>query len=152
MGLDFSKHNQKANEFIKEIAEELETPEDTAYADRLVKSVINVLREMILPEESLHMVASLPMYIQGHLLDGWKMSWDTKRIETREEFFNELREKYPRTTGRPLGDYQSARKDVKAVLRVLQRYVPEGEVQHLKTQLPQPIALLWEEEEYEEGQ
>ncbi|AKD05345.1 DUF2267 domain-containing protein [Pontibacter korlensis] len=150
MGLDFAQHNQKATEFIKEVARELETPGDVAYADRLVKSVLSVLREMIQPEESLNLVSSLPMYLQGLLLDGWKMTWDTKRIETREEFFDELREKYPRTTGRPLGDYQSARKDVKAVLRVLQKYVPEGEVLHVKTQLSPPIAELWDKEEYEE--
>lgn len=150
MGLDFAKHNQKATEFLKEVAQELETPEDVAYADRLVNSLLSVLREMILPEEALDMASNLPMYIQGQLLDGWNISGDTTRLKTRDEFFDALREKYPRTTGRPLGDYQSVRKDVKAVLRVLQRYVPEGEVRHLKSQLAEPIAQLWEEEEYEE--
>lgn len=150
MGLDFAKHNQKAIEFLKEVARELETPDDIAYADRLVNSLLSVLREMILPAEALEMASALPMYIQGQLLDGWKITGDTKRLKTRDEFFDELREKYPRTTGRPLGDYQSVRKDVKAVLRVLQRYVPEGEVRHVKAQLPEPIAQLWEEEEYEE--
>lgn len=150
MGLDFEQHNQKAIEFLKEVATELETPEDIAYADRLVRSVLSVLREMIMPEESLNLVSSLPMYLQGLLLDGWKMSWDTKRLETREEFFDELRKKYPRTTGRPLGDYQSVRKDVKTVLHVLQSYVPEGQVQQVKSQLPQPIANLWDKGEYGE--
>jgi uncharacterized protein (DUF2267 family) len=152
MALNFESYSQKAYEFLREVARELQTPEDLAYADRLVTAVLSVLRDTITPEESLNFIASLPMYLKAVYVNGWKLSWQPKRIEAREAFFEELREKYPRTSSRPLGTYQLARKDVKAVLRVLRKYVAEGEVQDIKAQLPQNIADLWEVEEYETNQ
>lgn len=149
MGNQFDEYSQKGMEFLKQVAQKLETPEDIAYADRLTTAIFATLRDLITPEESLHVISSLPMYLKAHYVNGWKIHKDKPRVKTREEFFELLREKYPRTTGRPLGDYQSVRKDVKAVFSVLRNYINEGELRHLKVQLPQPIADLWETEAYE---
>ena len=78
-----------------------------------------------------------------------KIHGDKLRVKTREEFFDLLREKYPRTTGPPLGDYRSIRKEVKAVFHTLRNYINEGGLRHLQVQLPQPIADLWETEPFE---
>lgn len=127
----------------------MEIPDDVAYADRLTSAVFSVIRELITPQESLHLIANLPMYLKALYVTGWKIREDPPRVKTREEFFQFLRENYPRTTGRPLGDYQSVRKDVKAVLFALRNYISEGEVRDIQVQLPQPIADLWEKESFE---
>lgn len=128
----------------------MQTPDDTAYADRLTTAVFAALRDLITPEESLHLISSLPMYMKAHYVNGWKIHKDKPRIKTREEFFDLLREKYPRTTGRPLGDYQSVRNDVRAVFSVMRNYINTGELRHLQVQLPQPIGDLWDEEAHQE--
>lgn len=151
MALDFDKYNQQGEEFLKKVATELETPEDLAYADRLTTALLAVLRDIITREEALNFIAPLPMYLKGVFVNGWKFSPQPQRIGTREEFFDALRERYPRTSGRPLGNYQSVRKDVKAVFQVLKQYEPEGEVKDVKDQLPKGLADLWETEEFEQS-
>jgi uncharacterized protein (DUF2267 family) len=145
----FEEYSQKGMEFLKQVAERLQAPEDTAYADRLTTAVFSTLRDLITPEESLHLISGLPMYLKAHYVNGWKIHREKPRVKTREEFFDLLREKYPRTSGRPLGDYQSLRHDVKAVFEVMRNYVNDGELRHLQVQLPQPIADLWETEAFE---
>lgn len=149
MALDFNKYNEQGVEFIKKVATALETPEDLAYADRLTTAVLAVVRDIITREESLNFIGPLPMYIKAVYVNGWKFSPQPERISSREEFFDALRERYPRTTGRPLGSYQSVRKDVKAVFQVLKDYEPEGEVKDVKAQLPEGLKGLWETEEFE---
>lgn len=140
----FEEYSQKGMQFLKQVAEQLQTP-DTAYADRLTTAVFATLRDLITPEESLHLISGLPMYMKAHYVNGWKIIHDKPRIKTREEFFDLLREKYPTTSGRPLGDYQSVRKDVTAVFSVMRKYINEGEWRHLQVQLPDPLSSLLEE-------
>lgn len=104
MPKQFEEYSQKGMEFLKEVAERLETPEDTAYADRLTTAVLNVFRDLITTEESLHLISGFPMYLKAIYVNGWKIHPNTARIKTREEFFELLREKYPRTSGRPWED------------------------------------------------
>lgn len=149
MNNQFDEYSQKGMEFLKTVANNLETPEDLAYADRLTGAVFAVLREIITPQESLHLISSLPMYVKALYVNGWKIKDEAPRVKTREEFFELLREKYPRTTGRPLGEHQSVRKDVKAVLATLRSYMNDGELRDIQAQLPKPIADLWETESFE---
>ena len=150
MATHFDEYTQKGMEFLKQVADRMHTPDDTAYADRLTTAIFATLRDLITPEESLHLISSLPMYMKAHYVNGWKIRRDKPRVKTREEFFELLRENYPRTTGRPLGEYQSLQRDVKAVFEVMKNYVNEGELRHLQVQLPQPIADLWEAEPFEQ--
>lgn len=152
MALDFDKYNQQGVEFLQKVATALETPEDIAYADRLTTALLAVIRDIITREESINFIGPLPMYLKAVYVNGWKFSEQPERVGTREEFFEALRERYPRTTGRPLGSYQSVRKDVKAVFEVLKQYEPEGEVNDVKAQLPQGLADLWETEEFEQAE
>lgn len=149
MEKQFAEYAQRGMEFLKAVAKNLETPDDIAYADRLTSAVFSVIREIITPQESLHLISHLPMYMKAVYVNGWKMRGDVTRIKTRDEFFELLREKYPRTTGRPLGDYQSIRKDVKAVLSTLRSYISEGDLRDIQGQLPKPLADLWETEPFE---
>lgn len=146
MALNFQEYNQKGYQFLKEVADEMKMPEDLEYTDRFVTSTLEVLREIITPEESLHLISQLPMYVKALYVNGWKISKSPKRISTREGFFNELRNKYPNTTGRDLGDYKTARENVKALFKVIRKYSSEGGIDHLKAQLPGTIAEFWEEE------
>jgi uncharacterized protein (DUF2267 family) len=146
MSTHFEEYSRKGMEFLKQVAEKLNTPEDTAYADRLTTALFATIRDLITPEESLHLISSLPMYMKAHYVNGWKIHREKPRVKTREEFFKLLREKYPRTTGRPLGDMQSLRDDVKAVFAVMRNYGNPGELRHIQVQFPEPLAELWEGE------
>jgi uncharacterized protein (DUF2267 family) len=149
MSSQFEEYSQKGMQFLKEVATRLHTPEDTAYADRLTTAIFATLRDLITPEESLHLISSLPMYLKAQYVNGWKIRTEKPRIKTREEFFELLRQKYPPTSGRPLGDQQSIRDDVRAVFSALRNYINEGELRHLRVQLPQTIADFFAEQDSE---
>jgi uncharacterized protein (DUF2267 family) len=146
MPTHFDEYSQKGMEFLKQVAAKMNTPEDTAYADRLTTALFATIRDLITPEESLHLISSLPMYMKAHYVNGWKIHREKPRVKTREEFFELLREKYPRTTGRPMGDAQSLRNDVKAVFAVMRNYINPGELRHIQVQFPESLAELWDAE------
>ena len=93
MSINFDNYSQKANEFVKEIAAELGSPEDTGHAGRVIRSVFHTVRETITPEESMHMIAQLPLYIKAVYVDNWKLSEKQGKVRSMEEFLGELRQK-----------------------------------------------------------
>jgi uncharacterized protein (DUF2267 family) len=46
--------------------------------------------------------------------------------------------------GRDFGSDTMARETVQAVIRVLRKYVDEGEMRHIRQQLPEGVAVLFE--------
>lgn len=108
-----------------------------------------MLRDLITPEESLHLISSLPMYLKAQYVNGWKIRTEKPRVKTQDEFFELLRQKYPPTSGRPLGQAESLRDDVRAVFSVFRNYINEGELRHLRVQLPQAIADFFTEQDSE---
>lgn len=144
MILNFDSYTQKAQEFVKEVATELGNPEDTGHAGRVLTAVFHSVREMITPEESMHLIAQLPMYIKAVYVDNWKISGKQGSIRSQEEFLEKLREKTGRTAERDFGNDEMAMQKVEAVFNVLKRHVSEGEINDIKAQLPEPLAELWE--------
>ena len=61
----FEKHLQEASRFIKNLAMQLGTPDDTDHAVRVLRSVFRALRRRIIPDESLHIVSQLPLVLKG---------------------------------------------------------------------------------------
>lgn len=144
MILNFESHSQKSHEFVKEVATELGNPEDVGHAGRVIRSVFHTIREMITPEESMHLIAQLPMYIKAVYVDTWKISDQQGKIRSLDELLSKLRQKAGRTAERDFGNDETAMQRVEAVFNVLKRHVSEGELEDIKAQLPKPLAELWE--------
>ncbi len=142
---NIGRYVEEANRFYKEVAQELGNPQDINHASRVTTAVLHTLRERITIEESMHVVANLPMILKGIYVDGWKISKDAYHADTLDEFLNEVREHSLREPGRDFGGHQMARDTVKAVLHVLRKYIDEGEIRHIKAQLPEGVAALFEE-------
>lgn len=143
MALNFEGHSQKANEFVKEVATELGTAEDTGHAGRVIRSVFHAVREMITPDESMHLISQLPMYMKAVYVDGWRISGQQGSVRSLEEFLAELRQNAGRTAERDFGNDETAMQKVEAVFSVLKRHVSAGEIDDIKAQLPEPLAELW---------
>lgn len=144
MILNFESHSQKAHEFVKEVATELGNPEDTGHAGRVIRAVFHTIRDMVTPEESMHLIAQLPMYIKAVYIDNWKMSGGQATVRSQEEMLAELRQKAGRTAERDFGNDETAMQKVEAIFNVLKRHVSAGEINDIKAQLPEPLAELWE--------
>jgi uncharacterized protein (DUF2267 family) len=144
MSVNLNKYVEEANRFFKDVAVELGNPSDINHASRVTIAILHTLRERISPEESMHLIAQLPMILKGIYVDGWKITRQQNDVTTVDEFLDEVRAHCIRSAERDLGNNQEARAVVYAVLRVMRQYIDEGEMKHIKHQLPQTIAELFE--------
>lgn len=140
--MKFEEYAPEANKFLKEVAEELGQPEDTDHAYRVMKSVFHTMRDILTPEESLRLIAQLPLAIKGLYVDGWQLQVKD-RIRSMPAFLQALREKSDRSAGRDFGNDETAKHHTKCVLNVVKRHVATGEVQHVIDQFPMELAELW---------
>jgi len=140
--MNFEQYAQESNRFLKEIAAELGNEQDTDGAYRVMRSVLHTLREMLSPEESLHLLAQLPLGIKGIYVDGWHLG-TRDRIRSMSEFLTCVRAQDERSAGRDFGDDETAKHHVKSVLNVLKRHVTVGEIQHVIDQFPIELSELW---------
>jgi uncharacterized protein (DUF2267 family) len=139
--MEFGKYQQHANEFLKEIAVELGDAQDKNRASRVMRSVFHALRDVITPEESLHMISQLPILIKGIYVDGWKVS-QPARTRSMDEFIALLQRKGDRPDV-DFPDVDTAIHGVQCVLAVVQRHISAGEVEDIINQFPSELRLLW---------
>ncbi len=140
--MNFELYAPEANKFVKEVAQELGSPDDTDHAYRVMKSVLHTIREIISPEESLHLIAQLPLVLKGVYVEGWRLG-NKNRIRSMGEFLECLRKKSDRSAGRDFGNDETAKHHTKCVLNVLKRHVATGQVQDMIDQFPMELAELW---------
>lgn len=150
MLLNFEDYRQKGIRFYKKIARELQAPNDLAYADRLVTCLLWVIRERMPPQESLQFIARFPMHVKGVFVNGWRINTMPCRLRSEEEFLDVMRIKYPRTSGRQLGDDNSLKNDLRAVFKVIRQECVGREESDIKSKLPEALHGLCHFEDGEE--
>ena len=146
MAINIHKYADDAHVFLRQVAQELGNRNDVEHAARVTVAVLHTLREKISVEESIHLISQLPLILKGVYVDGWDITREfMSEANTLDEFLEEIREHAPRTAGRDFGDNQQTQENVMAVLRVMRNYVSEGEMNHIKQQMPKSIAVLFEQ-------
>lgn len=142
--MNFESYAPEANLFLKEVATELGTPQDTDHAYRVTRSVFHTLREVLVPEESAHLISQLPIMLKAIYVDGWNFqSRKDNKIRSMDAFLQCVRSKDQTAATRDFGNDDTAKTRVKSVLGVLQRHVSEGETMHILNQLPGELSELW---------
>ena len=144
--MNFEKYAIEANKFLKELAIELKNADDTDHAYRVLRTVFHTLREILTPEESMHMTAQLPMLLKAVYMEGWNLQ-QKKKLRSMEEFLECVRSTNKQSAGRDFGDDATAKEKVRAVLNVLQRHITTGEIIHIMDQFPGELVELWNAQE-----
>ena len=139
------KFAEDAHRFLSKVARECGNPQDTSHAFRVTRAVLHTLRDRISVEESMHVIANLPMILKGIYVDGWRINHKNNRIDNLDQFLDQVRENSPGDAARDFGGKKTARNTVKAVLHVLKRYIDEGELRHIQQQLPEGVSILFDE-------
>ena len=148
--MKYEHYAQEARKFVKEVASELGDANDIDRADRIMTSVLHALRDLLTPEESLHLISQLPMLLKAVYVNGWRLH-TKNRIRSMDEFIECLMLKNPRTAPQDFGNDEKAIARTKAVFKVLRNHVAIGEVKDIVSQLPSELTELWlpQEEEQE---
>ncbi len=139
MALDFNKFAEKGNKFIKELAKEFGHPEDTAKAGRKLRAILHALRGCLTVQESMQLLAQLPMFLKAVYVDGWNYGRVKKKIKSEMDFMEEVRR----------FDFGSADFDFKEdedieintllVFQQLRKYISPGEMEDLRAVLPKEL-------------
>lgn len=139
MKVEFNKFAQDAAIFVSEVALDLETTDDNAY--RSLKVVFHTLREVITPEESMHVVAQLPMFLKALYVDNWKLnqSANYKKLNDRVDFFNEFNLVFQKLDNAPHTSLEEAQSTFTVVFKHLAKYISDGELKHVISQLPEDV-------------
>ena len=138
----FDQYAKEANTFLKEVATELGTPGDTDLAYRIMVSVLHTIRQILTPEESIHLISQLPMYLKAEYVNGWSMK-PKERIRSMEVFLQRVRSHNEKNAARDFGNDETAKNRVRAVLTVIQRHISVGEIVHVLDQFPSELLELW---------
>lgn len=140
--MEFDQFAQDANQFVKQVAAELNNGNDTDQAYRVTTVVLHALRDLITTEESLHLLAQLPMFLKAVYVSDWHIPVKD-RPQTMNEFIEQLRIKSGRTAEKDFGNDDMAQNRAKAVLKILKQYVDPNETEDIIGQFPVELLELW---------
>ena len=142
MSLDFDKYAQEGNQFVNRLAESLGHPDERDQVTILLRAVLHALRDRISIAENLHVLSQLPMFLKAVYVSEWSYSDDLERVKTTEGFSDRI-EAYQQQYGESDFDWKASTPELAAkVFAEIERYLTEGEVVDIKSQLPQDIASL----------
>ncbi|HEX7300912.1 MAG TPA: DUF2267 domain-containing protein [Solirubrobacteraceae bacterium] len=128
---------QKANEWVNDMARELDA-DDEAYAWRVLRSYLQVLRDRLTIDEAAQLAAQLPHLLRGVFYEGFDPGHQPEKIRDRETFLARLAERAN------LSDPAEAARAAAAATRVLRQHVSQGEVEDVLAQQPAEIRELLE--------
>jgi uncharacterized protein (DUF2267 family) len=137
MATDFDRYAAKGNEFVNLLADDLQVPRDKAM--RILRAVLHATRNHIPVQESLQLLAQLPMALRGVYVDQWSLRKHTPRIHHLKQFLDEVRSCDKGLANYDFGNDESAARAVKAVYRALNYHVTDGEFEDLAASLPMKL-------------
>lgn len=137
-GLDQSVH--KTNEWLKDLKEELHQDDDQI-AYTTLRGTLHAIRDRLPTRESADFASQLPTVLRGVYYENWIPDGEEPRDRrSRDTFLSEIRDAF-----RPGPEQQlplEPEDAVRAVSRVLDRHVTEGQMRHVRSTLPDPIRDL----------
>lgn len=144
MSLNFDKYANEGNSFIKELARNLGHGDEIARTGIILRAVLHTLRERLSIGESLNLISQLPMFIKGIYVDNWEYK-EKSDIRTIEEFKDEVK-RLQDLYGEQQFDWDIPTEEIiRIVISSLGKYISEGEMEHIITQMPKNLKVLFQE-------
>ena len=144
MSLNFNQYAVEANTFMKEYGEKIMV-EDKNKAGRILSAVLHGLREVISTEESLQLIAQLPMFLKAVYVNGWS-GHKKQKIRSLVEFIDLINRFDGATSIYDFGSDDETITYVKTTFLVLRKYISFGELEDIRTELPKELkSLIFEE-------
>jgi uncharacterized protein (DUF2267 family) len=130
----FDQSLETTREWLQAVQEQMGL-DDEQRAFRILRAVLQTLRDRLTVEEAAQFAAQLPMLLQGVYYHGWTPTGKPLKIRSREEFLDRVAEGLMRQH-----DPEEA---CRTVFRVLEEKMPGGVIEDVKRILPEPIRDLW---------
>lgn len=136
-GLDiFDTALQKSHVWLNEIGEAQGIGPEKQRAYHALRAVLWAIRDRLTVEEAFHLSAQLPLLIRGMYWDGYRPSQTPQKLKSREDFFAKVAEELSQVNGPAPEDAANA------VFAVMNRHVPQGELEHVRGMMPKPLEQM----------
>lgn len=138
--LELEKYLHETHDYINQLAEDLGHPEEQRRVMIIWRAVMHTIRDRIQISESLDLISSLPMILKGMYTVGWKYHetppLDYETMEQMKTRVKALQNQY----GESEFDWAKGTDEIISItLDSLERYFSEGQMEHIRTQLPENI-------------
>jgi len=127
---------QLAHEWVNEVDATLAWG-DKRRSWRLLRAVLQTLRDCLPVAEGAHFASQLPLILRGVFYEHWRPAGHSAHAWGRDRFFAQVQEQFSRDPIEDVGDA------VEAVFDVMECHVSEGEVAHVIGCLPYELRTLW---------
>jgi uncharacterized protein (DUF2267 family) len=128
---------QKTEIWIKEIMREMNTT-NKKKAYNALRAVLYALRDRLPIDEAANLGAQLPLIVRGIYYDEWKPSRNPIKDRHLIDFIYRVTNHYHAE------EDENIEALTKAVFRVIKNRVTDGEIEDVKSCLPQELRELWE--------
>lgn len=143
MALNFNQYAAEGNSFLKAYAKELGLGKDTEKAGRIFVSIMHALREIISMEESLQLVAQLPMFMKAAYVNGWNPKKKRPKIKHVEGFMELVRDFDGLSATSDFGEENDRVETyIDVTFIFLRKYISLGELQDIRDGLPKDLKSL----------
>jgi uncharacterized protein (DUF2267 family) len=130
----FDQSLETTREWLHAVQEQMGL-DDEQRAFRVLRAVLQTLRDRLTVEEAAQFAAQLPMLLQGVYYHGWTPTGKPLKIRSRQEFLDKVADGLMRQ--------HDPEKACRTVFGVLEEKMPGGVIEDVKRILPEPIRDLW---------
>jgi uncharacterized protein (DUF2267 family) len=139
----FEKYDSERNEFLKELSENLNHPENPDQVERVLRAVLHILRERLSIQQSFHLLSQLPVFLKLLYIEGWKYHEKPVRIRSLEKFKEAVKDEQFKLGERDFDWTASTEKIMNTILTSLRKYLSHGEILDVLATLPAELHPLF---------
>ncbi len=139
MTLNFDKYAQEGNRYINDLAKELGYPEDRDRTARVLRTVLNAVRDMLPDSENLQLASQLPMFLKAVYLEGYTLRKRVEKPRQLKEFTDRVKSNSGRTSSHDFKSEEEVEKGIQTVLSSLRQYISQGEMEDIIAHMPKGI-------------
>jgi uncharacterized protein (DUF2267 family) len=132
---EFDATVQKTNEWLKRLIETEGWTRRQAY--QALHATLHALRDRLPIDEMAQLSAQLPMLVRGFFFEGWDPSVNPARLRTLDAFLARIDAELASP------DAIEPEKAARAVFRLLDEQISEGEMEDVRHVLPSDLRELW---------
>jgi uncharacterized protein (DUF2267 family) len=130
----FEKTMHETHDWVKDVEYELGWEDMKHQSFQALRGTLVALRDRLTPEQAAHLGAQLPALLRGFYYEGWNPAHKPEKIGEGEFF---------RRAVANLNIDNPARDVVRAVFKMLYHRASQGEIEDVKSILPQELVALW---------
>ena len=147
-----NRYATEGNQFIAQLATELDMPENNTHALRMIRAVFHTIRKHLTPATSMHLLAHLPMAVKAIYVDGWDMEYPRHNAFDYEDFIDEVYKSSGGARLKPFCKKQEVEDSVYAVFKVLKANLSASDYSEMMSFMPVSLRLHMNSDFIFEGQ